>query len=115
MKRIYFGSKLVPKGFIGITLWPFIFIHPTEEEYIKLYGTIRLEHTKVHESIHLKQQDEMLVIFFYLWYFFEWIIKLFKYGKRAYMNLSFEREAYANSRYPEYLKIRKKFTWTKYL
>lgn len=41
----------------------------------------------------------MLFIFFFLWYFIEWTVKLFKYGvkdNKAYYNLSFEREAYIN-------------------
>ena len=46
-----------------------------------------------HERIHWEQQMEMMVVFFYLWYFVEWFIKLFIYGKRAYYNISFEREA----------------------
>jgi len=64
-----------------------------------------------HERIHWKQQTEMLYIFFYLWYFFEWIIKLFKYGGQSYVNISFEREArdWAN------LEDRKRFNWIKYL
>ena len=46
-----------------------------------------------HEMIHWRQQWEMLIIFFYLWYFIEWVVKLFIYGRKAYHNLSFEREA----------------------
>lgn len=112
---IWYKSWFVPKGFIGITLWPVIHIALTEQEYIAQYGTERLEHTKTHESIHLKQQAEMLVIFFYLWYGLEFLFKLFKYGKRAYMNLSFEKEAYENAESPEYLNTRKRYSWFKYL
>ena len=48
-----------------------------------------------HEKIHIAQQKEMLVIPFYLWYFIEWLVRLFKKGN-AYQNISFEREAYVN-------------------
>lgn len=91
----------------GITLAPFgIYI---KEEYL---NDFKLRH---HEIIHWKQQQEMFVIFFYLWYFFEWVIKLFKYGKQAYMNISFEREAYANHDNFLYFKIRKFYAWFKYV
>jgi len=73
------------------------------------------ERTKNHEMIHWKQQLEMLIIFFYLWYLLEWIIKLFKYGKKAYMNLSFEREAYDNDDNLNYLETRKHYSWVKYI
>ena len=59
--------------------------------------------------IHWKQQMEMLIIPFYVWYFIEWVIKLFKYGKKAYYNISFEREANQRSEY------RKPFAWIKYI
>lgn len=68
-----------------------------------------------HESIHWKQQLEMLIIPFYLWYFIEWIIKIFIYGKKAYVNLSFEREAYDNDDNLDYLKTRKHYAWVKYI
>ena len=91
----------------GITLAPFgIYIR---KEYMQQPGII------THESIHWKQQLEMLIIFFYLWYLIEWIIKLFIYGKRAYYNLSFEREANAFEHDDEYLNRRKRFAWFKYI
>lgn len=93
----------------GITLWPFIVLR---ENYKKL---LRPEILINHESIHIKQQAEMLVIVFYIWYVLEWFIKLFKYGKRAYHNISFEREAYTNERDAEYLKNRSLYSWIKYL
>ena len=65
-----------------------------------------------HEMIHWKQQMEMLIIPFYLWYFIEWVIKLFKYGKDAYHNISFEREANRSYEYPD---DRKPFAWIKYI
>jgi len=68
-----------------------------------------------HEKIHWKQQMEMLIIFFYIWYLLEWIVKLFKYGKRAYSNLSFEREANHGEDNPDYLTTRKSYAWIKFL
>ena len=62
-----------------------------------------------HETIHLKQQLELLIIPFYLWYGIEFIIRYFQYKSwdLAYRNISFEREAYANEKDFDYLKKRK--------
>ena len=61
-----------------------------------------------HETIHWKQQMEMFVIFFYLWYIIEWMLKGFKY-----YNISFEREAYDNEYSNDYLITRKHYDWIK--
>lgn len=68
------------------------------------------ENTITHESIHWKQQIEMLVIFFYLWYVIEWTLKGFKY-----YNISFEREAYSNDNNKRYLITRNYYAWFKYI
>lgn len=106
---IFISKYIVPKGFIGITLYPFIFLR-----YRDLKGNPTLVN---HEKIHLKQQLELLIIFFYLFYFAEWVIKLFKYKNRyiAYRNLSFEREAYQNETNFNYLKTRKFWAFLKYI
>lgn len=67
-----------------------------------------------HERIHTKQMQEMLYIFFYLWYLIEWIVRLFRKGN-AYRNISFEREAYANEQGGQYCQNRKRFAWFNYL
>jgi len=96
---------------LAITLAPFgIYVNQKYRTVDKLS-----KRTRNHESIHWKQQLEMLVIPFYLWYFIEWIIRLFIHGFDAYRNLSFEREAYGNDDNLDYLKIRKKYSWVKYL
>jgi hypothetical protein len=58
---------------------------------------------------------EMLYIPFYLLYAAEWILRLPKYGKHAYINISFEREAYANASNDSYLKERRPYAWIRYL
>ena len=91
---------------IGVTLAPFgVFLR---KDYISNKTVIR------HESIHWKQQLEMLIIFFYLFYVIEWFIRLFMSGN-AYRNISFEREAYSNEKNKNYLTERKKYAWVKYL
>ena len=61
-----------------------------------------------HERIHLRQQREMLVIPFYIWY-------LIAYYRKGYMQVSFEREAYANDSDLTYLKKRRIFGFMRYL
>jgi hypothetical protein len=67
-----------------------------------------------HEAIHTAQMNEMLFVFFYVWYFVEWIIRLFGKGN-AYENISLEKEAYQNDHDRNYLKHRKHFNWWKLL
>lgn len=94
------------KSVIGVTLAPFgIYL---KKDYLKDPRIIR------HELTHWKQQMEMLIIPFYLWYLIEWCIRLFMKGN-AYRNISFEREAYNNDKKIYYLDKRKPFAWTKYL
>jgi len=70
-----------------------------------------------HEYIHTKQQIELAFIFFYLLYITEWLIRLVQYRSlyKAYINISFEREAYDNMYDKTYLKTRKLFSWFKYI
>lgn len=100
---------------VGITLAPFgIYV---KEDYLKYSSEINYEGrtTINHESIHWKQQMEMLVIPFYIWYLVEWLFKLLIHGGSAYYYLSFEREAYTNQDNVDYIKTRKSFSWFKFL
>jgi hypothetical protein len=69
-----------------------------------------------HEKIHLRQQLELLILPFYLIYFIEYLIGRIG-GKNhfdAYMNISFEKEAFTNEKNLNYLKERKFFDFVKY-
>lgn len=70
-----------------------------------------------HEKIHLRQQLELLIIPFYIWYLSEYYIKYLKYKdpELAYRNISFEREAYENDQNLDYLKTRKLWSFISYL
>ena len=70
-----------------------------------------------HEKIHTEQMKEMGYIFFYLWYFIEYLlIRLFhKKQDNAYHDVSFEEEAYNNQYNYSYLKSRKHYAWIKFL
>ena len=94
------AKYLIPKGFVGITLWPFVLLASDQQR--------RNPVTVFHERIHLRQQIEMLVVPFFIWYGLEYLMRLLQYKdrKRAYRNISFEREAYGNEKSPDYLKSR---------
>ncbi|MBV6878237.1 hypothetical protein NG800_001280 [Epilithonimonas ginsengisoli] len=93
----------------GITLFPFILLRKKE---------LRQNQSLInHEKIHLRQQLELLIIPFYIWYLSEYYIKYLKYKdpERAYRNISFEREAYENDQNLDYLKTRKLWSFISYL
>ena len=73
----------------GITIWPFIILR----EIYDASPPWRRKAARIinHESIHIKQQEELLVLPFYIFYILEWLLKLPFYGKQAYYNISFER------------------------
>lgn len=100
---------LTPKGFKGITFFPFVFLSDRNDKTNLIFVT--------HERIHLKQQIELLVIPFFIWYVLEFLIRLiqFKNRRAAYYNISFEREAYKNEKDPGYLKRRSFCAFLKYL
>lgn len=93
----------------GIALFPFILIRNSEDKKNNILIN--------HEKIHLRQQIEMLIIFFYLWYVIEYYYWLFKLKNpyHAYHRISFEREAYANEHDLKYLNKRKFWSFRKYL
>jgi hypothetical protein len=92
----------------AITLFPFVLIGATTRLNRRLV---------VHERIHLRQQVEMLVIPFYLWYLLEYLFRLFRYRNNyiAYRNISFEREAYTHDRNFSYLLKRPFWNWRRFL
>lgn len=66
-----------------------------------------------HEKIHLRQQLELLIFPFYILYFFNYFINLFRYQNhdRAYRNIIFEKEAYDHETDPDYLKNGHWYGW----
>lgn len=70
-----------------------------------------------HETIHVRQQQEMGFVLQWLWYLVEYLVRLAWYRNhdKAYRNTSFEREAYANENDFEYLNARKRWAWVRYL
>ncbi len=97
---VLISKYIVPRGYVGITIFPFIFL-----KYNALKGNAILIN---HEKIHLKQQIELLIIPFFIIYTVEFLLRLIQYKKwkLAYRNISFEREAYKNEKDLDYLKSR---------
>ncbi len=105
MKIIY--NNIIPvKGFTAINLFGLVFV--------RRKGIVTPEVIN-HEQIHLAQMKELLFIGFYVFYIIEWLVKLLKYGKKSYFNISFEREAYLNDTNLQYLSNRKRYSFLKFL
>ncbi|WP_062052816.1 hypothetical protein [Aquimarina longa] len=106
---IVVNKYLIGRHFVGIALWPFIVINNSYLKNDEVFIN--------HEKIHLRQQAELLVIPFYGFYLIEYVIRLIQYrnSHQAYRNISFEREAYVNEDDLYYLKVRKPWSFIKYL
>lgn len=112
-------NSIIPfKGFSAINLFGVIFVRKEirQQHNISLrnYGIILN-----HELIHMAQMKELLYIPFYLWYIFEWLIRLaiYRNKREAYRNISFEREAYDKQTYFDYIIYdeRKPYAFIKYI
>lgn len=91
----------------GITLFPFVLLREKEPDAFLIF----------HERIHIRQQLEMGILLFYIWYLLEWFIHYLQVWDlwRAYFLISFEREAYSNDKEPGYLEKRKFWAFLKWL
>lgn len=104
-------NNIIPfKGYKAMAFWPFIFVRNSAKKRFT-------EYDENHERIHLKQQVEMLLLLFYLWYGIEWFIRFLLYWNtnEAYKNISFEQEAYLNEGNLSYNDVRSHYAWVKYL
>lgn len=93
----------------AITLFPFVLLrYPNDRNDPVLLN---------HERIHLKQQLELLVIPFYIWYLTEYAKHRFRglNHLEAYLQISFEKEAYCNEQRLDYLGKRPAFAFRKHL
>ena len=103
------AKYLIPNGYRGMAVFPFVIVK---------YGFDKTNVVFVnHEKIHLRQQLEMLIIPFFVWYLLEYLIRLLQYKNAtlAYQNISFEREAYAKETDLSYLKNRSFFRFLNYI
>jgi hypothetical protein len=91
----------------GMALFPFILVRQPNP------GPVLLN----HERIHLRQQAELGIIPFYLWYGIEYLIRRIQHKDhyRAYWAISFEREAFANEMNLNYLRNRSFWRFWQYV
>lgn len=97
------------RNYVGLCLFPFIILR---EE------SLRADKVLInHERIHLRQQAELMVLFFYVFYLLEWMLKSLYYLDcyRGYRNISFEREAYLWETDFHYLEKRRPYQFLRYL
>lgn len=103
------SKYLVPKGYLGIVVFPFIFLKNRDLKS----NSVLIN----HERIHLKQQLELLVLPFYILYCLEFLIRFvwLRDWHKAYMRISFEKEAYVNEKDLNYIKSRSYYSFLNYL
>lgn len=93
----------------GMALFPFILLkkarYKQDKEFIN------------HEKIHLVQQLELLLLGFYILYLLHYVYNLLKYRNhnQAYLNIVFEKEAYAMESDVDYLQKRKLWQWLRFV
>lgn len=110
MIKIY-SNIVPPSGFIAMTIFPFIFIR---KKMSRCFDDV----DERHETIHGRQQIELLLLLFFVWYGIEYVVRWICYGfdgKLAYKNIAFEQEAYLNEHEEFYITQRKLYSWIKYL
>ena len=100
---------MLAKRFNGVVLWPFLVVRSKSSTKDQVFMN--------HERIHFKQQQELLIIPFYLWYLIEFLVRLVRHKSfdTAYRMISFEREAYAQECNLDYLSKRKFWNFVTYL
>jgi len=103
----YILSILTGKFASAITIWPFIILRDKRFALDPILVN--------HEKIHLKQQLEMLLLFFYIVYALDYLRNRMHgmNSRLAYFNIRFEKEAYVNENDLHYLSNRKAFSWWK--
>ena len=110
MIKIY-SNIVPPSGFIAMTIFPFLFIR-------KKMSWRFDDVDERHETIHGRQQIELLLLLFFVWYGIEYFVRWICYGfdgHLAYRNISFEQEAYLNETNLSYPYERKLYAWLRFL
>ncbi len=99
MRGFIITTRYLP--YSGITLFPFILLRKKDAPF----GEVLLN----HERIHLRQQLELLILPFYIWYLCSYLFHRLKglSHNTAYRSIPFEREAYAHEKDLDYLPKRR--------
>lgn len=103
----FFYTIPLPKKIQAIAFWPVVFVQKSQ---------IRSSLIQ-HERIHLRQQWEMGLILFYVWYILEWIFRSLQCRScyKGYRAISFEKEAYTHEKTPHYLSRRRFWAFLAFL
>ncbi len=103
---ITLGSRKIS----AIALFPFIIVRGGIKDTNEYRFTIN------HERIHLRQQAELLIVFFYLWYLLDFALGLARglTPRESYRSIIFEREAYGRMHNLDYLNRRQMFSFLKW-
>lgn len=100
-------NNLIPfPGYLAMTIGPFIFTRKNSRPLDEV--------TINHEAIHWEQQKELLILPFFLLYVVEYLARLVMSGfnhKKAYRNISFEKEAYEHETDMTWIKNRKHYNY----
>ena len=93
----------------GMALFPLILVKTEKDR--------KDEYLINHEKIHLRQQLELLILPFYLFYLLNYLYNLITSfdHEKAYRNIIFEQEAYDHEKDKNYLKSRKFLSFLNYL
>ena len=99
---------ILARGVAGMALWPFLIARAKP-----LLSNARFVN---HERIHGRQQLELLILPFYLWYVLEFLIRWLhtRNVNTAYRRIVFEREAYAMDTQTDYLMRRPFWAFLKF-
>ncbi len=107
LPKPYILMKINRLNVTAIAIFPFIFTK----------NKLRSKTLINHELIHHQQQLELFIIPFYIFYLIDYFLGLIKYknSHRAYMEICFEKEAYANETNLDYLKKRPFWAFLRHL
>ncbi|WP_161971733.1 hypothetical protein [Flavobacterium silvisoli] len=99
------SKYLLPEGYKAFAVFPFVFLKNETAKQDKVLLN--------HERIHLRQQSELLVLPFLIWYFIAFLVHYcrLRNWNAAYREISFEKEAYEKENDFEYLKSRPFFNF----
>ena len=102
--------SFITRGFArAITLWPFVVLQT---------GSLKKDARLLrHEFIHARQQLELGIIGFYIWYlcaYIRWWLK-YRSHEEAYRHICFEKEAFRHEGDKGYLHSRRIFAFYQYV
>lgn len=113
MSKRYTMEWIIPTKFsngrdLGAACFPIIYISDTLRPNKKLYKQV-----VNHERIHLRQQLELLIIPFWIWYFLEYLVYLVVHqdSYQAYRSIRFEKECWKHDKDLNYLSHRKPYNY----